>query len=125
MKSSYELAMERLNKSAPARKLTPAQKAHLAELDVKYTAKIAEREIALKGEINAANAQGDMEKVETLQRQLAADRFYQAAVRGSRKSSRANSTARRLDLSRGVVHRLPVARSAGTGTGDTPPDQRS
>ena len=74
MKSSYELAMERLNKTAPAGKLTTAQKKQLAELDSKYTAKIAEREIALKGEINAANAAGDIEKVETLQRQLVAER---------------------------------------------------
>jgi len=74
MKSSYELAMERLSKAAPAAKLTAAQKKQLAELDAKYTAKIAEREIALKGEINAANAAGDMEKAETLQRQLTADR---------------------------------------------------
>ncbi len=74
MKSSYELAMERLNKAAPASKLTTAQKKQLAELDSKYTAKIAEREIALKGEINAANAAGELEKAETLQRQLVADR---------------------------------------------------
>jgi hypothetical protein len=74
MKSSYELAMERLNKTAPASKLTTTQKAQLAELDSKYTAKIAEREIALKGEINAASAAGDFEKTETLQRQLVADR---------------------------------------------------
>ncbi len=74
MKSSYELAMERSTKTAPASKLTAAQKKQLAELDAKYTAKIAEREIALKGEINAANAAGDVEKAETLQRQLVADR---------------------------------------------------
>jgi len=74
MKSSYELAMERLAKTTPASKLTAAQKAKLAELDSKYTAKIAEREIALKGEINAANAVGDIEQGETLQRQLAAER---------------------------------------------------
>jgi hypothetical protein len=74
MKSSYELAMERLNKTAPAGKLTAAQKKQLAELDAKYTAKIAEREIALKGEINAASAAGDAEKIETLQRQLTAER---------------------------------------------------
>ena len=66
--------MERLSKAAPASKLTTAQKKQLAELDSKYTAKIAEREIALKGEINAANAAGELEKVETLQRQLVADR---------------------------------------------------
>jgi len=74
MKSSYELAMERLSKAAPATKLAAAQKKQLADLDSKYTAKIAEREIALKGEINAANASGEIEKAETLQRQLVADR---------------------------------------------------
>lgn len=33
MKSSYELAMERLNKQAPSVKLTAEQKAKLADLD--------------------------------------------------------------------------------------------
>ena len=37
MKSSYELAMERLNKTAPAVKLTATQKKQLAELDARYT----------------------------------------------------------------------------------------
>jgi hypothetical protein len=74
MKSSYELAMERLNKSTPATKLTADQKQQLAELDTRYTAKIAEREIALQGEIKTANEAGDIEKAETLLRQLAADR---------------------------------------------------
>lgn len=74
MKSSYELAMERLNKTAPDVKLTASQKSQLAELDSKYTAKIAEREIALKGEINSATAAGDFEKVQELGRQLVAER---------------------------------------------------
>jgi len=74
MKSSYELAMERLNQTAPAAKLTAAQKAQLAELDNRYTAKIAEREIALNGEINAATAAGDFEKAEEFRRQLVAER---------------------------------------------------
>jgi hypothetical protein len=72
MKSSYELAMERLNKNAPTSKLTAAQKKQLAELDVRYTAKIAEREIALKGEIAAVA--DDLEKAEELRRQLVAER---------------------------------------------------
>ena len=72
MKSSYELAMERLNKSAPASKLTAKQKAALAELDSRYAAKIAEREIALNGQI--ASAAGDMEKKESLRDQLVFDR---------------------------------------------------
>ncbi len=45
MKSAYELAMERLNKAAPAQKVSDDQKKQLAELDSKYAAKIAEREI--------------------------------------------------------------------------------
>src|ERR1044071_706442 len=44
MKSSYELAMERLNKNSPAVKLNPEQKQKLAELDSLYASKIAERE---------------------------------------------------------------------------------
>jgi len=74
MKTAYELAMERLNKAAPTRKLTEAQKKELAELDSKYAAKIAEREIALKNEIAKAEATGEVEKVEALQQQLAAER---------------------------------------------------
>jgi hypothetical protein len=74
MKSSYELAMERLNKNAPAVKLTDAQKKQLAELDSKYAAKIAEREIALSGEITKSSAAGDFEEVEALQQQLIVER---------------------------------------------------
>ena len=74
MKSSYELAMERLSKAAPATKLTPAQKKQLAELESKLTAKIAGREIALNGEINAATAAGDVEKADELRRQWVAER---------------------------------------------------
>ncbi len=72
MKSSYELAMERLNKTAPATKLSAAKKAELAELESKYKAKIAEREIALNGEI--ARAADDVEKEESLRDQLIAER---------------------------------------------------
>ncbi len=72
MKSSYELAMERLNKTAPSAKLTDAQKAQIAELESKYKAKIAEREIALNGEI--AKATDDVEKEESLREQLVTDR---------------------------------------------------
>jgi hypothetical protein len=74
MKSAYELAMERLNKTAPAAKLTGAQKAELAELDSKYAAKIAEREIALKDEMAKLSVAGDVEKAEALRQQLANDR---------------------------------------------------
>ena len=72
MKSSYELAMERLNKTAPSAKLSAAQKKELAELDSKYAAQIAVREIALNGE-NAAVAD-DFEKEESLRDQLVNER---------------------------------------------------
>ncbi len=72
MKSSYELAMERLNKNSPTTKLTDAQKKQLAELDSKYAAKIAGREIALNGEI--AKAADDFEKEESFREQLVTER---------------------------------------------------
>ncbi len=74
MKTAYELAMERLNKASPSVKLTAAQKQQLAELDSRYAAKVAEREIALKGEIETASAAGDGEKAEQLQQQLVKER---------------------------------------------------
>jgi hypothetical protein len=72
MKSSYELAMERLNKNAPTKKISDAQKKELAELDSQYAAKIAGREIALNGEI--AKAADDFQKEESLREQLMTER---------------------------------------------------
>ncbi len=72
MKSSYELAMERLNKTAPSTKLSAAQKNELAELDSKYAAQIAGREIALNSEVAAVA--GDFEKQESLRAQLVTER---------------------------------------------------
>ena len=74
MKSSYELAMERLNKTAPASKVTAAHKQQLAELDSKYAAKIAGREIALQNEISKTMVAGDPEKADTLRQQLVHER---------------------------------------------------
>ncbi len=74
MKSAYELAMERLNKQGPQKKLTDAQKKGLAELDSRYAAKIAEREIFLKGELAKAAGNGDFEACEQLEKQLVSER---------------------------------------------------
>ncbi|HEX7860974.1 MAG TPA: hypothetical protein VF773_11640 [Verrucomicrobiae bacterium] len=74
MKSAYELAMERLNKSAPSVKLTEAQKKEMAELDSVYASKIAQREIFLKGEIARAEMSGDYEALQQLQKQLASEK---------------------------------------------------
>jgi hypothetical protein len=85
MKSSYELAMERLNKNAPTVKLTDTQKKQLAELDSKYAAKIAEREIALNGEIAKAN--DDFEKEESWREQLVTERKKLQAELEEKKES--------------------------------------
>jgi hypothetical protein len=74
MKTAYELAMERLNKTSPAIKLSDAQKQELAELDSRYAARIAEREIALQAELDRAAGSGDVEKAEQLREQLARER---------------------------------------------------
>ena len=72
MKSSFELAMERLNKTAPTVKVSAAVKKELAELDAKYAAKIAEREIALNGEL--ARVANDPEKAQAVRNQLTQER---------------------------------------------------
>jgi len=74
MKSAYELAMERLGKSAPLTKLTDAQKKEIAEIESRYAAKIAEREIFLKEEVTKAMHKGDYEAVEQLEKQLVNER---------------------------------------------------
>lgn len=74
MKSAYELAMERLNKAAPTRKLNAEQRKQIAELESKYSAKIAERELFVKGEIAKAVDRGDGEALEQLEKQLVSDR---------------------------------------------------
>lgn len=85
MKSAYELAMERLNKSAPVQKLTDEQKKQLAELDSLFAAKVAEREIFLKGEMAKTSEKGDYEALEQLQKQLASDRKSLAVEREEKK----------------------------------------
>ena len=74
MKTAYELAMERLNKTSPAVSLSAEQKQQLAELDSRYAARIAEREIALNAEIDKAASSGDFEKEQQLRQQLAHER---------------------------------------------------
>jgi len=73
MKSAYELAMERLEKSAPTAKLTDAQKAEIAEIESTVKAKIAEREVFLKDQIAKAQAAGKYDEIEELEQELARD----------------------------------------------------
>ena len=70
MKSAYELAMERLEKTAPTVSLTNEQKEQIAEVDSNYRAKIAEKELFLKDQIRQARTSGKFEEVESLEKQL-------------------------------------------------------
>ncbi|HJN89278.1 MAG TPA: hypothetical protein QGG93_03010 [Verrucomicrobiota bacterium] len=74
MKSAYELAMERLEKESPTRELSDELKAKLAEISKVYEAKIADREVFLNGEIEKAEAAGELEQVDQLNKQLASER---------------------------------------------------
>ncbi|MEO6970142.1 MAG: hypothetical protein ABI217_04540 [Chthoniobacterales bacterium] len=73
MKSAYELAMERLEKTAPTVTLTEEQKAQIAEIDSTYKAKIAEKELFLQEKLKEAGLSGTFEEFEKLEKQLATE----------------------------------------------------
>ncbi|PYI61545.1 MAG: hypothetical protein DME31_03240 [Verrucomicrobia bacterium] len=73
MKSAYELAMERLEKSSPSVALTEEQKKEIAEMDSVCRAKIAEKELFLKDQIHKAQAAGKFDEVESLEKQLSSE----------------------------------------------------
>ena len=71
MKSAYELAMERLQKASPSLSLSEEQKKELAEIDSKYRAKIAEKELFLRDQIVRAQTEGKIDEIDSLEKQLA------------------------------------------------------
>ena len=73
MKSAYELAMEKLEKSTPTVRLSNEQKAEIAEVDSQYKARIAEKELFLHGKIRGAQMSGNFGEVERLENQLATE----------------------------------------------------
>jgi len=73
MKSAYELAMERLEKASPSVSLTEDQKKEIAEVDSVYRAKIAEREVFLKDQISKAQIAGNLEELQSLEKQLVSE----------------------------------------------------
>lgn len=75
MKSAYELAMERLAKSDPSsRSLTAEQKQRLAEIDRVYQGKIAEREIFLKQQLDAALGGQKFDDADKIRKQIAGEK---------------------------------------------------
>jgi len=73
MKSAYELAMERLEKTSPSVALTENQKKEIAEVDSVYRAKIAEKELFLNDQIRKAQAARKFDEVESLEKQLSSE----------------------------------------------------
>jgi hypothetical protein len=94
MKSAYELAMERLEKKAPSLALTDEQKAQIAEIDSTFKARMAERELFLKGEIARTTTAGNAEEVESLRKQLSIDlRRLQEEAEAKKEKLRASFSA--------------------------------
>lgn len=73
MKSAYELAMERLEKASPSISLTEDQKKEIAQVDSVYRAKMAEREVFLRDQIQKAQITGNLEEVQSFEKQLASE----------------------------------------------------
>ncbi|MEI8294168.1 MAG: hypothetical protein WCG66_09295 [bacterium] len=69
MKSAYELAMSRLEKSSPVVQLTLKQKQQIAEVDRVIHAKIAEKKIFLEGQM----AKASFQERQALERQLVSE----------------------------------------------------
>ena len=70
MKSSYELAMERMG-GGDDKPLTDEQKEKIAEIDTRYKAKIAERKIFLEKSVEDAVAKGEQSEAEEARKILA------------------------------------------------------
>lgn len=89
MKSAYELAMSRLEKSAPSLTLTESQKLAIAEIDSEINAKIAEKKLLLDGEL----AKADPAEQDQIRRQLASELARLEEKREREKDKVRNSAA--------------------------------
>ncbi|EDY84008.1 hypothetical protein VDG1235_3635 [Verrucomicrobiia bacterium DG1235] len=88
MKSAYELAMERLAaKDGDHKPVTEEQKAKLAEIDEKYRAKIAEREVFLTPKLASAQASGNLPEAEDIRKQLANEKARLEEEREEKKEA--------------------------------------
>lgn len=64
----------------------------MAELDSVYQAKIAEKEIFLKGQMTKAMEQGDLEALASLEKQLSVDRAALQTEREEKKEKIRDAT---------------------------------
>ena len=69
--------MERLKNESPEDNvvLTDAQKKELAEIDQRYRAKIAERQVFLQKKLEEATANNDLKEIDAIERQLRDERL--------------------------------------------------
>ena len=93
MKSAYALAMERLNASDPdaVKPLTEKQKKELSEIDQRYKAKKAEREIFLNKPLEEALLKGEIEEAENITKQISNERLRLEDEREEEKNKIRNS----------------------------------
>ncbi len=93
MKSAYELAMERLNASDPdaVKPLTEKQKKELSEIDQRYKAKKAEREIFLNKQLEEALLKGESEEAENITKQISNEKLRLEDEREEEKNKIRNS----------------------------------
>ena len=70
MKSAYELAMERLEKESPQESLTEEKKELISEIEKKYSAKIAEREVFLRSKIEESLSEGQIQDAQQIEEEL-------------------------------------------------------
>ncbi len=69
MKSAYELAMEKLDQSSPRPTLSDEQRKLIAEIEDKFKAKIAEKELFLGEQISKAMQNGQFDQIAPLEEQ--------------------------------------------------------
>lgn len=92
MKSSYELAMERLQESEPDRQpVTEEMKKSLAAIDEKFEAKLAERQIFLTEKLATATVSGDMNEAELIRKQISNEKARLEEERESAKDKIRNA----------------------------------
>jgi hypothetical protein len=89
MKSSYELAMERMGGND--KPLNEEQKAKIAEIDSKYKAKIAERKIFLEKSVQDAIAKGDISEADEA-RQILAQEISKLEAKADSEKEKIRST---------------------------------
>ena len=71
MKSAYELAMERLEKtSGPAKKLSDEQRAEIAHIEKVYEARLAETRLDFDQKMGSAASVAELEELQQLSQKI-------------------------------------------------------